>query len=34
MTLILEGFLIGVGASLGYLTVMCPIYCCAPYPKR
>lgn len=29
MIIVLEGFLIGIGATLGYLAIMTPISCCA-----
>lgn len=35
MTLFCEGFLVGLGATLGYLTIMCPItVCCMPYKGK
>ena len=33
MTFFLEGFLVGMGATLGYLTIMLPFTCCS-YVKK
>ena len=35
MTIFCEGFLAGLGATLGYLSIMCPLgFCCAPYKAK
>jgi hypothetical protein len=33
MTIFLEAFIAGAGATLGYLTVILPISCCSYRPK-
>ena len=34
MTILLESFIAGVGATLGYITIMLPITCCTYRPSK